>query len=245
MSFPVVIYADYANQPHFEDTSDKRHILGQRMEYADGRKYRYVLVGGTTLVSGNLLQGKSVVALDYDTVVVDSESAAGAFTVTVTGETTTAANYYADGWMHVVKSAGGFIGYTYMVESHVLFAAAAGKVITLAEPLKQTIAAADEIGLTPNPYNGVIQAPITTLTSRVVGVACTNTTTAQYGWIQSGGLCGVLATDDLVVGNKASAVLAAAGRVGAADGDIDHNIGYAMSDVSASGEAAAVWLTID
>ncbi len=243
--FPGTVYADYGGQAQFEDTADKRRAIGTRMEYADGRKYRYVLVGGTTLVSGNLLQGKAVVALDYDTVVVDSESAAGATTVTVTGETSTAVNYYADGWMHVNKSAAGYIGYTYLVKSHVVFATAAGKVITLAEPLKQTIAAADEIGLTPNPYNGVIVAIQTTVTSRIVGVACHNTTTAQYGWIQSGGLCGVLATDDLVIGNKASAVLAAAGRVGAADGDIDHNVGYAMSDVSATGEAAAVYLTID
>ena len=245
MSFPGIIYADYGKQAHFEDTTDKRHTLGTRMEYADGRKYRYVLVGGTTLVSGNLQQGKAVVALDYDTVVLDSESLAGTTTVTVTGETTTALNYYADGWMHVNKSAAGYIGYTYLVEGNVLFATAAGKVITLAEPLKQTLAASDEIGLTPNPYNGVIVAIQTTVTSRIVGVACHNTTTLQYGWIQSGGLCGVLATDDLKVGNKASAVLAAAGRVGAADGDIDQTVGYAMSDVNASNDAAAVWLTID
>ncbi len=243
--FPGTIYADYGGQAHFEDTTDKRRTLGTRMEYADGRKYRYVLVGGTTLVSGNLLQGKAVVALDYDTVVVDSESIAGATTVTVTGETSTAKDYYADGWMHVVQSAAGFIGYTYLVKSHVLFATAAGKVITLAEPLQQTIAASDEIGLTPNPYNGVIQAIITTVTSRIVGVACHNTTTAQYGWIQSGGLCGVLGTDDMKIGNKASAVLGAAGRVGAADGYIDHNVGIAMSDVNATGDAAAIWLTID
>ncbi len=240
-----IIFGDYALQAQFEDTVDKRHSLGTRMEYVDGRKFRYVLVGDTTLVSGDVIQGKAVVANDYDTVVVDSASAVGAYTVTVTGESTTAKDYYADGWMHVVKSAGSFIGYVYVVKSHVLFAAASGKVITLAEPLKQIIAAADEIGLTPNPYSGVIQAPQDTLTCRVVGVACTNTTTLRYGWVQSGGLVGINATDDLVVGNKASAVLTAAGSVGAADGNIDHNIGYAMSDVSQSNESAAVFLTID
>ncbi len=239
-----IIHADFALQAQFENTVDKRHSLGTRMEYADGRKYRYVRVG-TTLVSGDVVQGKAVVANDYDTVVVDSASAVGAYTVTVTGETTTAKDYYADGFMHVVKSAGAFIGYTYSVKGHVLFAAEAGKVITLNEPLKQIIAAADEIGLTPNPYDGVIQAIVNTVTCRIVGVACHNTTTGRYGWVQSGGLAGINATDDMKVGNKASAVLTAAGSVGAADGNIDHNIGYAMSDVSQSNEAAAVWLTID
>ena len=240
-----IIHADYALQAQFENTVDKRHSLGTRMEYVDGRKYRYVCVGGYTLVSGDVIQGKAVVAGDYDTVVVDAAAAVGAYTVIVTGETTTAKDYYADGWMHVVKAAAAVQGYTYKVKSHVLFAAAPGKVITLAEPLKQIIAAADEIGLTPNPYDGVIQAPVDTLTCRVIGIACHNTTTLRYGWVQSGGLCGINATDDLKVGNYAAAVLTAAGSVGTPDGNIDHNIGTAMSDVNQSNEAAAVWLMID
>ncbi len=114
MSFPNIIYADYDLQVQFENTVDKRHSFGQRMEYVDGRKFRYVLAG-ETLVSGDVIQGKAVVAADYDTVVLDSASAVGDYTVTVTGESTTAKDYYAEGWMHVNQSAGAFIGYTYSV----------------------------------------------------------------------------------------------------------------------------------
>lgn len=249
MNFPSTIYTTTSTVEHHSDRADSRYPLGTKMEYEDGRMFRYVLVGDTQLVPGDIIQGPAVVANDYDTVVVDSESAVGATTVTVTGESTTAASYYAEGWMHVNKavSTAAGRGQVYRVKDNVLFATSAGKVITLYDwdPIRQTLAAADEIGLTPNAYRGVLQAPTDTLTCMIVGVAVRDVTDAQYGWVATRGLCAVAATDDLVVGNKASAVLTAAGRVGQADGFIDQTIGVAMGDVATTADFAAVYLTLD
>lgn len=245
MSIPFVVRG--APGVQYEDDTNRKHVLGQLMELSDGRKFRYVLVGATALVVGDLIQGKVFPTGDYTDVVVDVVAAIGDTTVSITPTTTTAANYHAGGFMHVNKHAAVGGARAYRIKEHVVFAASAGKVVTLEQwdPIQVALAVNDEVGLTPNPYNGVIQAPITTLTSRLVGVAVHTTTAAQYGWVQTGGVCSVQADGSLVVGNKTSAILAAAGRCGVVSGDVDEDIGIVLSVASTAGEFASIYLNMD
>lgn len=249
MSFPNIKYASAASRPHTLNTSERENrVLGQRMDYDDGRKFRFCLAGGTSLVVGKLQEGKPVVTADYTNVVVDVLANVGATSVSVTPTVATAKDYYADGWMHVNKHAASEGGHVYRVKSNVLFAASSGKIITLYadDAIRAALAVSDEVGFDPNPYNGVVVATQDTLVQRVVGVACTAVTNAQYGWVQTGGMCAIAATNaNLIVGNYASAVLTAAGRCAAADGDIDEHVGIALSVPDAAGEFAAVHLTLD
>ncbi|KKM19567.1 hypothetical protein LCGC14_1654400, partial [marine sediment metagenome] len=64
MSFPNIIHASYSQRAHTADTADRGNTLGQRMEYEDGRKFRYVLAGSGTLTIADLIQGPAVVAAD-------------------------------------------------------------------------------------------------------------------------------------------------------------------------------------
>lgn len=250
MAYPVVIHADHTSQAHRANTSTKRFDLGQRMVYPDGRKWAYGLAGGTTLIVGDLIQGKAVVAGDYTDVVVDVAAAIGATSLSLTTTTTTAANYYDGGWVHVNKHTALGDGYTYKVKasgSHAVFAAEAGHVIQLDpdDPIRVALAVNDEVGLVPNAYNGMIQAPITTLTSRVVGVAQTPITNAYYGWVQTWGMSAVNSAASQVVGTNFAAVVAAAGRGGVNASDITHVLGIVMSVPSTAGEFGAVFLMID
>lgn len=249
MGFPNTKYASAASRLHTLDTSARENrVLGQKMDYDDGRKFRFALVGGTSLVVGTLLEGKPVVTADYNNVAVDVVAIIGDTQVSVTPTVATAKDYYADGWMHVNAHAAGTGGYTYRVKGNVLFAAAPSKIVTLYtdDPIRSVLAVSDEVGFTPNPYNGVVIATQDTLVQQVVGVACTAITNAQYGWVQTGGMCAIAATNsNLIVGNSASAVMTAAGRIAAQDGNIDDRIGIALSVPDDAGEFAAVWLTIE
>src|SRR5258708_5013007 len=70
--------------------------LGQKIESADGRIFRYALAGGVTLVSGNLLQSPAVVAGNQT--LTPTAFAIGATSISVTmGATSVTANQYAMG----------------------------------------------------------------------------------------------------------------------------------------------------
>jgi hypothetical protein len=106
---------------------------------------------------------------------------------------------------------------------------------------------ASEFGLVPNEYNGVIIATQTTLVSRALGVAQAPITNAQYGFVQVRGMsCINSVTTNIVVGNNVDAILAAAGRIGVADGNgIDATIGQIMSVPTTAGQHGSIFLTIE
>ena len=248
MSLPNVKHADAALKLHLQNRATRNGVaFGQRMELDDGRKFRFVLNGAALQVVGDLIQGPAVITGDYTDIVVDVLAAVDATTVSVTPTTATAANTYAEGTMHVNKHAAGTGGQVYRIDSHVLFAASSGKVITLEsyDPLQVALAVNDEVGFLANPYDGVLQAIQTTVTNRVVGVACAPITAAQYGWVQTGGIAAVNSAASQLVGNTLYAVLAAAGRVGVGVVDIDQLVGYALSVPTTAGEWGAIFLTMD
>ena len=249
MSHPVVIFADYTTQAHRANTADQRQPVGQRMEYADGRKWRYVLIGATVIAFGNLVQGKTLVAGDYTDVLLQAAAAVGDTTVSITASGTSVANFYAKGWMHVNKGTtlGTDSGMNYKVKSHPVFAAAT-KVITLEpdDPIRVAMDTTNgEVGFTPNPYTCAIVAPITTATNVVIGVSQTRITAAQYGFVQSGGVSCVQSAASHVVGNRLNPILAAAGRAGVPTASLLAEIGLVLSVPTTAGEYGSVLLTID
>ena len=252
MSFPNIIYASAGNLEHrANDASVNNRMMGQRMEYDDGRKWRFVENGTTLLVPGDLVQGPAVVTGDYTDIAVDAAAAIGATALTFTATTTTAANVYGDprgvgafGTCHVNK--GGLrAARVYRVKSNILFAATAGITCVLEDPLEVALAALDEIGFLKNPYTDVVEAPITTLTNRLVGVAQTAITGDYFGWLQTGGIAAVNSAASQIVGNRVEAVLAAAGRVGVSVTSIDQEVGIVLSVPTTAGEFGAVYLTMD
>lgn len=244
MSFPNTIHASYSSQLHTLNIADARYPFGQKAEYEDGRKFRFGLVGGTTLVMGDLIQGKAIIAGD-SRLAVQTAAVAGDTTLSITAQGTAAANFYAKGWMWVNKpTLTG--GYVYKVKSHPVFAAAT-KVITLETdtPIRLALDTSAEVSFIPNEYDGLIVCPVTTLSNRCVGVACTPITTLYYGFIQSGGVCGVNCATTMVIGNYVGTVLATSGRAEIGSTDIDANIGIALSTMDTAGEATACHLFID
>jgi hypothetical protein len=245
MSFPVVINASFSQREHAADTADRYHDIGQRMEYEDGRKFRYTLNGGTLLVASDLVQGKIHLAGD-DNLGVDATADVGDTAVTFTSATSTAVNYYNDGWMGVTLTPGD--GYVYKILTSPVLTSGSGDIITLHadDPIRVALTASSEIGLIPNRWNGVIQAIQTTLTAPLAGVACTPITASQYGWLQTGGVACVQGAGSEVLGNTVVATLAQAGRTGVPVGtDLDEMVGIVLTITGSSGQDQIVDLRID
>ncbi len=250
MSYPNVING--APPQQWTNTATKGAPIGTRMQFADGRRYVFSLCGATTLISGDLLEGKALVSADYTDLVCDVAPAIGDTSVTITTGASTAANYYDGGWMHVNLATTLLDGQSYRLkaeDANILWTTGAGDVANLepTDPIRVAGTTATEVGFAPNEYNGVIVATQTTLVSRACGVAQAPITTAQYGFVQVRGMsCINSVTTSVVVGNKVDAILAAAGRIGVADAaNIDAEIGIIMSVPTTAGQHASIFLTIE
>lgn len=250
MSFPGIAHS--SPPKHLVDDAVQGAPLGQRMWFPDGRRWTYVLCGGTTLISGDLLEGKALVSGDYTDLVTDVAPAIGDTSLSITTGTTTAANYYDGGWAHCNLATTLLAGQSYRLkatDANILLTSGAADIFQLdpVDPIRVAGTTATEFGFVPNEFNGVIIATSGTLVSRALGVAQAPITNAQYGYVQTWGMsCINHVTTSVVVGNNADAILAAAGRVGIADGNaIDATIGITLSVPTTAGEHASIFLHIE
>lgn len=175
------------NQALGAPSATAKHQLGTKAVDSFGNVYRYAWAGTPALVAGNWLQAPAQVALHQNlapTAAVDI----GAMTLTVTlGATAATANQYAQGW--IIVSGGPGAGSRFQVASHPAALSGATVQLTLSQPVDiALVAATSKIDLVANPYSGVIQNPITTLTGACVGVATGATPASQYDWIQTKGV---------------------------------------------------------
>ena len=178
-----------AGQELFSSSSTPKHNLGERVTDGFGRKFRYVKAGASALVVGNTIQGPAEIADHYG--MAPTATAIGATSVTVTpGATAGAANLYSGGWLMVDTTPG--LGYAYPVDSHLAITASTAFVVNLALPIEVALTTSSRVTLVSNPYKNVIQAPVTTLTGVVVGVAVYPIAAGEYGWVQTGGPACVL-----------------------------------------------------
>lgn len=199
----------FSGNPFLVDEANPTHELGEKCVTPDGREFRYVLAGASALVTGNLIQSQAQ-ATDSQSLIV-AAAAVGALTVTTTDTTTVTANEFAGGYLIPTGEAGTGRGEVYRIKSHPA-ATAAVLTLTLEDPIQVALNSSTQIDLVHNLYRSVIQSP-TTPSGAIVGVAVNNITAAQYGWIQTKGVAGVLADGALTVGLPVVASNGTAGAV--------------------------------
>lgn len=227
----------------FSEDTVQNADFGAKASTSDGRTYRFVKVGGTALVAGNVFDGPATVP-NHKNITVAAAAAVAAKQVTVTlGATAATANQYAGGVM-VVNDVDGQ-GFTYGIKSHPAADASAALVVTLNddETIQVALTTSSQVSLVANRYNGVI-IHASTETGVPVGVAIKNITAGSFGWIQSGGPVSCLS--DATVGTLGSLVSASATTNGACTigNGILAVIGYA-DQLMVSTESNPITLTID
>jgi hypothetical protein len=176
----------------YDESEDQLLPAGTRLEFGDGRVYRYAKAGGT-LVMGQLMQAEAAVANHVD-LVCPTASAVGDTTVHLTlGATALVANDYKDGYFQITDGASE--GMSYKIKSHPAADASANVTVTLYDKLHAVVTNADStVSLVKNPYQDVIQAPAT-VTGAAVGVTPRAVTDNYWFWLQTKGTCNCLCSD--------------------------------------------------
>lgn len=192
--------------------------LGSPVEVRDGRRFRWCKAGASDLVAGNTIQSAAFLT-NHTVMAVATPSATlggrlGDTFVSVTpGATTGAANLYAEGFASISITPG--LGYTYKVSSHLAIASSTAFIINLdpADPIQVALTSSSKVDLIHNPYQNVIQFPVTTATGALVGVAGYIVSASQNGWLQTWGPCAVLNKGTTGVGLMVGAPGSVAGGV--------------------------------
>lgn len=223
------------------DSSTQQMPLGTKVSTTDGREFRYCKAGATALVAGKVYDGPANVA--NHTNIACAAAAAGATSITVTlGATAATANQYAGGVI-VINDVDGQ-GFTYTIKSHPAADASASLVLTLDddEPVVTALTTSSQATLVPNQYNGVI-IHAATETGVPVGVAHTQITAGQYGFIQTRGPVSMLINATTAIGQSVAASDTTSDGGGEIGDGILPVIGYAIAAGVAT-EYNPVFLTI-
>lgn len=230
------------SQVLMSSSSIQEHELGARAESPDGRTFRYCLAGATALVPGKLQQAPAEDTA-HQNLAVAAAAAIGATSVSVTlGASAATANQYAGGWLVVTTTPGQ--GYQYKIAAHPASAGSESITVELSDPIAVALTTSSVVDLVANPYSKVIINP-TTLTSAPVGAAVYPIAAGEYGWLQTKGVCTLLADGANAVGSNLVASNGTAGAVeDAAAPGAQPLVGTALTGC-ATGEYGAVLLNLE
>lgn len=233
-----------AAQGIYTSSATQLHNIGEYMMTNDGRGYRYCKAGGTALVAGKIQQAKAEDTSNEQEVTI-TNAAVGDTTIVSTDTVTLAVNLLAGGYLIVSEGTLG-VGQMYKLKGNT---AAAAAVVTYNlednESVRVATTGTCKVDTKVNPYMSIIVAP-TTQTSAIVGCAQHTIAASEFGWVQTHGVCAILAQGTVVVGDGlVPANTSVTGTVvSRADASLEASIGYALHG-AASTDFALAFLTID
>lgn len=232
-----------AAQGIHSESSTGLHQVGSAIKTNDGRTFRYTKVGGTTLLSGRLIQAIPEDTTNQQSLTV-AVAAVGATSMTTTTSTTLALNLLAGGYLTVISSTLGQ-GITYKLQGNTATAAATGAVFYLDDPVVVATTGTVIVDVKANPYTSTVIAP-TTVTSACVGFSVYPITTLYFGWLCTRGVTSCLAQGTVVVGNDLvpAATTTTGTVVSRADASLTNTVGKAINGI-ASTDYGLIYATID
>lgn len=218
--------------------------LGSLFFGEDGKAFRYAKFGELGVV-GDIMQAKAV-DTQFTEMTVPSNTSAGTNTLVITnGTTVVVADEFADGSAVIAVTPG--LGEEYTILGNSAAANGAALTLHLDRPLRSNLTAAGtKVTLSWSPWYSVVKYP-TSSTGVQAGVCIYPVASGEYGWLQTKGVCGVLADNSSgAVGSDVGVPGASAGSVGVnvAGTGKSNTVGRAMKALS-SGKVIPVYLSID
>lgn len=237
-----------AKQDFYETSVTANYVTGARYEIDDGRVFRYARAGAVALAAGELQTspafGGSVANVQAD--LTPSAAAIGARSVFITTATdATTLNQFAGGYL-AVSDGGAAIGQGEMYKIVANAAGAAGLLrFDLDRPLTTAWTSSTRVSIMTNPYNLVVQSPVTTAIGMPVGIPMIATPINYYCWLQTWGMacCLVKLACDSFAANVLSD-LTAAGSVGIDDGALINALVGRTGLATATTDSGLIFLTI-
>lgn len=236
----------------YTDDATRRIPIGSKVVTPTGRVFRYVLDGATDLISGNATQ--SSLQLDHadnDTLAIATSAVIGDNTIVITnGGQTWTKNELKYGNLNLERVEElGYISFT--IWSNTAQAGSGSMTVGLWPGVAFDVpltAGTSVAGIAPSVYSKVIITPTTTASGIFAGIAMTDLTLAQYGYLQTGGLGAAridLATSP-IVGEKLVVPCAVAGALDHSAENIDFGTVATMASVRVDdNDFGLVYLTWD
>lgn len=210
-----------AGQGLYTESSTAKYDLGAKLEFSDGRVFRYTKTGAA--ISAGILVAQDFSAgniAEFDNATI-SPVTAGSTVITITASALSgvdAVNELAGSFINTVDGTGE--GYAYKIKSHGVESSNAVE-FTLFDPLVTAVASgATDLQITAPAYRQVVTCAATVgaaTDTMPVGVTPIAFTSGYFGWIQTRGICTCLfdggTTDAPHVGVALRAADADAGAV--------------------------------
>jgi hypothetical protein len=217
----------------YEESSAQKGPLGAKLEFDDGRVYRYSKAVAA-ITAGKVVSTDNVQLIAADTNGTFVAASAGATEITLTDSTLSSAtaNLYSGAYLGNITNLE-----QYRIRSNT--AASSNKVIfQLYDGIVTAVATSDDYQITPNPYASVITATVIDGDyDRVVGIAPRGITSGYYFWLQTGGVAYALndAAAAVTLGVMVAISDSTAGSIQISDAGVDEQIiGYAVGAAAAS-----------
>ncbi|KKM94563.1 hypothetical protein LCGC14_1197050 [marine sediment metagenome] len=169
----------------------QRFPLGQVMEVADGRIYRFGVAGAAALAANKLNSARAMTA-NFDTLAVQATVAAGATTIPFTnGATALLENELAQGTI-LVEDVTLNLGEIYPIKSNTADGGTGTVTVTLEDNVTvlNALTTSGKVTVRYSPWLGVIvhgSPPV----QMVVGINPVLIGITNYGWFQTHGVCSV------------------------------------------------------
>jgi hypothetical protein len=181
-----------------------------------GKAFRYILNGVSALVKGNLVQ-EAAQDITMENMVVRVAGVKGDTFLKITNGTSTITNAMYVGGSLSIYTAGTIAicdEYTVTGIGGVLTTGGA-MTVYLDRPLRAAVLTTATVNLKRSPWSGVIQAPATTATGMICGVAHYEVPGEYYGWVQTHGIASVLSDNGtFAVGSGVGGPLTVNGAIG-------------------------------
>lgn len=258
----IASLVSYNDPDIYAESSTQLYPLGTKLEFADGRLFRYAKHGATAttgagsapigrlVANGNLVPGSAATVGYEGSLDATSDVAVGSTTLVLNDTTDRAENAYEDGILTTFPS-GHYV--SYRIAGNEAATSVDDVTIYLSDPNGlQTLHVVNSTGVTayPSMFSNVMHPQDTTYGSTftpVAGMSLTDSFTASYfGWIQRRGQCWV--TPTAYYGDTASerqGQMHTDGTSALKNSDISQNIGY-LSQMTVSGYGdGMVWLTLE
>ncbi len=232
-------------QDIYEVSTVANYQLGTKLEYGDGRVFRYSKAGGA-IGAALMSQQAAVVAELTEVAQTGHAQAAGAVDINVLIATgaTLVDNELAGGTLFVNQ--GGAIGDVYKIVASKIRSTDTILDLKLETAIRNAIVATDEISIIPNRQSNVVVAPTTT-TGVMAGVALVAVADNEFFWAQVRGPAPVIVDtgETVVIGNSVG--LPATSSVAGACGvrvTLEQSWGSVMA-VGAAAEPALIDLALE
>jgi hypothetical protein len=222
----------------YDESSTANYPIGEKLELADGRVFRYGYTAAA--INRGLLVSQDVSA----TAIVESDgkltaASAGATDVTYTDSGTVGSatlNQYAGGYLHTTDDAGE--GYNYRIKSNTA-ASSNAITFTLYDGLEVAVTTATDVAVTGSLWYNVVGATAGT-DYIIAGVTPMTFQANYYGWFQTAGVATILSDGAVAIGANLTLSDDVTGAVQTKDAETEPLVGMATFASDDTGHVGVV-----